>query len=539
MRYLAVILASFFLASTSVNAARIPTFAKTPSNFNVEEATVQDVRAALDSGILTSVELVQIYLDRIEAVNKQGVELRAVIEINPDVLDLAAHADRERHHCLNRPRCSLPLLHGIPILLKDNIATKDKLQTTAGSWALYGSRVPRDAHVVMKLRKAGSIILGKSNLSEWANFRSTRNNTSGWSGRGGQTRNPYVLQATPCGSSSGSAVAAAANLVTITLGSETDGSIICPSSLNSLVGIKPTVGLTSRAGVIPISHTQDTIGPICRTVADAAAVLDVIASPDSRDPATEKSEGKRPKSYLDYLKVDGLKGARIGVGADFFDAVYDSYEYAANMAALETMKSLGAIIVPNVTFPDISKVYGSNETLVLEYDFKQDLAAYLSELKNTTIRSMADLIEYNKKDPREQNDYWGQGLLEASQATSDFNDPIYAEIVANDYRISATEGLDVLFKEYQLDALVGPPFNGLTSPAAQAGYPVITVPAGFSPIYYGLDFSVNQLDTPEFPVGVGFIGLAFSEAKLIQYAYAFEQATKFRRAPKFISDPNA
>ncbi|KAI9330577.1 amidase signature domain-containing protein [Zopfochytrium polystomum] len=533
------VLAVLASAPLSVRAAASPVpFAGAPAApFAFDEATVQDFRAALDCGSLSSVDIVNHYLAKVDALNKKGPELRAVIETNPDILSLAKAADEERKECRSSLKpCSLPLLHGIPIILKDNIGTADKMQTTAGSWALFGSIPPRDAHVAALLRKAGALIFGKANLSEWANFRSSRNNTSGWSGRGGQTKNPYVLQATPCGSSSGSGAAVAANLVALALGSETDGSITCPSASNMLVGIKPTVGLTSRAGVIPLSHTQDTVGPMCRSVADAAAVLDVIAGPDPRDSATDAiPKGPRP-SYTSFLKKDGLRGARLGVAWEFFDAVNDPVEYSVNVAALKTLERLGATLV-NVTFPNLGAIYGDNETLVLEFDFKQDLKTYLADVKNTTIKSMADLIAYNIKDPREQNDYWGQDLLIASEATTNFSDPVYQAIVANDRFQSRDNGLDYIFKTFKVSAIVAPPLNGLTTPSAQAGYPIVTVPAGFSSYYFSRDFGIFNLTAPTFPVGLGFAGPAFSEGTLIQYAYAFEQATKARRPPKFVTDP--
>eukprot|EP00249_Psilotum_nudum_P011276 c23073_g1_i2 orf=670-1992(-) len=360
--------------------------------FSIDEATVDDIQAAFASRSLTSVKLVSYYLHKIETLNSL---LHAVIEVNPDCLLLAARADRQRR----KAGGYIGGLHGIPILLKDNIATLDKLNTTAGSYALLGSKVPRDAGVVTRLRKNGAIILGKANLSEWANFRSS-NSSSGWSARGGQTRNPYVLSATPCGSSSGSAVGVAANLVTVSLGTETDGSILCPASWNSVVGIKPTVGLTSRAGVVPVSHNQDTVGPICRTVADAVAVLDAIVGLDEMDITTTQAVRFIPKEgYKQFLKLEGLRGKRIGIAENLF---VDLGSTASDAAVIDdlvlTLRKMGAEIIGNATIPTMNVIAKSqSEGIVLLCDFKQDLNSYLAKLVVSPVRTLAEVIAFNNQ----------------------------------------------------------------------------------------------------------------------------------------------
>jgi amidase len=496
---------------------------------HLEEATITELQAAMTAGALTAERLVEMYIERIAALDQQGPTLRSVLEINPDAIDIARTLDQER--TTKGPRGPL---HGIPLLLKDNIATTDKMQTTAGSLALLGSRPPREAYVVSKLREAGAIILGKTNMSEWANFRSTAS-SSGWSGRGGQVRNPYVLDRSPCGSSSGSAVAVAANLAAAALGTETDGSILCPASSNAVVGIKPTLGLTSRSGVIPIAHSQDTIGPFGRTVADAAAVLGAITGADPSDEATQASAGKFYSDYTQFLDPHGLRGARIGIPRQVYFGYSAKTDVIAN-AAIECMRQLGAEILDPADIPTAQQISSAEtELTVLLFEFKADLNKYLSELTNTGIKTLEDIIEFNNMHAEEELHYFGQELLLEAQATTSLDDPTYLAALAENRRLSRQEGIDAVMDKYQLDALVMPTRNppwhidlingdahgggGSSQPAAQAGYPAIHVPSGY---VCGL------------PVGITFMGRAFSEPTLIKLAYAFEQATKARRVPEYL-----
>jgi amidase len=426
------------------------------------------------------------------------------------------------------------LLHGIPILLKDNIDTAD-MMTTAGSLGLVGPPPPMDATLTMRLRMAGAIILGKANLSEWANFRGNRS-VSGWSGRGRQSRNPYVLDRSPCGSSSGSAAAVSGNLVAAALGTETNGSIVCPSSVNGCAAIKPTVGLTSRAGVIPIAHSQDTVGPICRTVADAAAVLGALTGLDSRDPATADSAGHFFKDYTQFLDPKGLSGARIGIAREFFGAS----EHIDRIAdpAVDVLKNLGAVVM-DVTFPNLSAINNAPSLTVLEYEFKNDLNSYLGTRVGLSVHSLADLIAFNVAHAQEEMPYFLQQIFEASQAKGPLTDPVYLSALATDHLVSRQQGIDAVLQNYGVDAIFAPTrnpawtidlingdrsFGASSTPAALAGYPLVTVTAGYA---FG-----------ELPVGVTFMGTAWSEPKLIKYAYAFEQATKARKAPKFLTTLN-
>lgn len=488
------------------------------------EATVVQLQAAMTSGRLSARSLAAHYLKRIAAIDKAGPHLNAIIEINPDALQIADTLDRERRE--KGPRGPL---HGIPVLIKDNIATADRMSTTAGSLALYGIRPPHDSHVAAQLRAAGALILGKTNLSEWANMRSPRS-TSGWSGRGGLTRNPYALDRNCSGSSSGSAAAIAANLAALAVGSETDGSIVSPASICGLVGIKPTLGVISRNGIIPIAHSQDTAGPMARTVTDAAILLNALAGIDERDPITKDSAGKVP-DYLKYLDKDGLKGARIGVARNFFgnndevDAVIER--------ALTVLKAQGAVLIDPVEVPNVAK-YVDSEMEVLLYEFKADLQAYLAEFASaSSISNMSDVIAFNDRHHDRELQFFGQEFLQRANAKGDLDSKAYLDALANNQRYARAEGIDQVMKEHQLDALVAPTGGpawlndfingdhagaGFSTPAAVAGYPHITVPAG---MLHGL------------PIGLSFVGAAYAEPTLIRLAYAYEQATRLRQAPRY------
>jgi len=493
--------------------------------FELNEITAAELGEAFAAGRWTSRQVTELYLSRIEAVDRRGPTLRSVIETNPEAIAIAESLDAER----KAGRVRGPL-HGIPVLIKDNIDTADRMQTTAGSLALEGSIAPRDAFIVERLRSAGAVLLGKTNLSEWANFRSS-SSSSGWSGRGGQTRNPYVLDRSPCGSSSGSGTAGAANLATLTIGTETDGSIVCPSSIAGLVGIKPTVGLWSRSGIIPISHTQDTAGPMCRSVADAAALLGPLTGVDSRDPATAASQGRHRGDYRVHLEIDGLRGARIGVIRKHMgvsaktERVYDD--------AVRAMRAAGAIVVDPVDLPDPGPM-GEAEWNLLAYEFKAGIAAYLASLGPTAPhRTLADLIAFNIANEAREMPYFRQETFELAERKGPLASPGYRRLLATCRRLSRTQGLDPKFATHRLDALVGvtagPSWpidlangdrftGGSSSYPAVAGYPSITVPAG----------EVHGL-----PIGLLFMGRPWSEGRLIELAYSFEQATKARQAPRF------
>ena len=494
----------------------------------LEEITITELQVAMARGELNARELAEMYIERIHALDQQGPTLQSMLELNPAALEIAEKLDEERRD--HGPRGPL---HGIPILLKDNIATADAMQTTAGSLALVGSRPPRDAFVVQKLRQAGAVILGKTNLSEWANFRSNAS-SSGWSGRGGQGRNPYVLDRTPCGSSSGSATATAANLATVSLGTETDGSILCPASSNGVVGIKPTVGLTSRAGVIPISHSQDTVGPFARAVADAAALLGALTGIDPRDSATRGSEGKFHTDYTQFLDPNGLRGARIGIARQVYFGYSAKADTIAN-SAIKQLRELGAEIIDPADIPTAEQMSNFKaELTVLLHEFKADLNAYLAELTCTPQHSLADIIEFNNAHASEELSYFGQEILLMAQETGSLSSPDYLSALDENHRLSRQEGIDAVMDTYKLDALVmpttSPPWridlvNGdhemgsSSQPAALAGYPAISVPAGY---------------VFDLPVGITFMGRAFSEPTLIKLAYAFEQATKVRHSPRYL-----
>jgi amidase len=496
-----------------------------PQSFVLEEATIAQLQEWMAAGRYTSRQLVDLYLARIDQVDRSGPSLRSVIETNPDARAIADGLDAER-----TTKGARGPLHGIPVLIKDNIDTADRMMTTAGSLALEGSIAPRDAFVVERLRAAGAVILGKTNLSEWANFRSTKS-SSGWSGRGGQTKNPYALDRNPCGSSSGTGTAIAASLAAVGVGTETDGSIVCPSAVNGLVGIKPTVGLVSRSGIIPISQSQDTAGPMTRTVTDAAILLTAMTGVDPRDAASRRSAG-RTADYARALDAAALKGARIGVARQR----YFGYSPAADRVietALAAMKAAGAVIVDPADIPTAASL-DDCELEILLYEFKAGLNAYLASLgPSARVRSLSDVIAFNEREQAREMPFFGQELFLSAQKKGPLTAPAYRKALATCRARSRTLGIDAVMDRLKLDALVAPTgspawptdvvngdhFLGASStPAAVAGYPSITVPAG----------AVHGL-----PVGMSFIGRAWSESRLVALAYAFEQATKHRRPPTF------
>lgn len=495
--------------------------------FELEEISIAELRDRMDAGRISAREVVELYLRRIDEFDQGGPRVNSVIEVNPDARSIADALDRERH--ARGPRGPL---HGIPILLKDNIDTADRMQTSAGSLALVGAPARQDATVARRLRDAGAILLGKTNLSEWANFRSSRS-SSGWSARGGQTRNPYALDRNPCGSSSGSGAAVAANFAAVALATETDGSIVCPANANGVVGIKPTVGLVSRAGVVPISHSQDTVGVHARTVADAVLTLGALAGVDPRDAATQESAGKFFGDYTQFLDVGGLRGARIGVArAVYFGA--SAHADAVAEAAIAVMRQAGAVIIDPADIPAARQISAETcELEVLLYEFKADLNAYLATRAGVPVRTLAELIAFNEAHAEQELRYFGQELFHQAEARGPLTDPAYRAALAQGRRLARQEGIDAVMDQHRLDALVAPTggpawpidlVNGdphhdaCSSPSAIAGYPIIHVPAGFA---YGL------------PVGISFMGRAFSEPTLIRLAYAFEQATRARRPPRF------
>ena len=513
-------------AAASVLAVASRTSALTPPAFELDEVTLPELQQGLQSGKYSSRSLVEKYTQRINDLDRRGPTLRAVIELNPDAESIAAALDRER-----KERGTRGPLHGIPILIKDNIDTSDRMMTTAGSLALVGAKPMQNASIARKMRDAGAVILGKTNLSEWANFRSNKS-SSGWSGRGGQTKNPYALDRNPCGSSSGSGAAVAANLCAAAIGTETDGSVVCPSSANSLVGIKPTVGLVSRAGIIPIAHSQDTAGPMARSVTDAVMLLNVMAGEDPRDPMTKESRGKAERDYTKFLDRDGLRGMRIGVARKHF-GFNDRVDKLMSDHIAE-MKRLGAVLVDPADVPTTGK-FDDSELEVLLYEFKTDLNTYLAGLgPSAPVRSLQDVITFNERNRDREMPYFGQDLMEKAQAKGPLTSKAYVQALNKNHLLTRTQGIDFIMRQHRLDALIAPTggpawptdwlngdhfAGGYSSASAVAGYPHITVPAGY---VFGM------------PVGLSFFGGAYSEGKLIKMAYAFEQASKARRAPKFL-----
>lgn len=494
--------------------------------FELEEKTVAELQTMMENGTHTAVSICQLYIDRINAIDQGKNGLHAVIELNPDALMIAAELDKERAEGKIRGP-----LHGIPVMIKDNINTGDNMETTAGSLALVGSEVEKDAFIVSKLRASGAILLGKTNLSEWANFRSERS-SSGWSGRGRQTRNPYAMDRSPCGSSSGSGVAVSANLCAITIGTETNGSIVCPSSLNGVVGIKPTVGLWSRSGIIPISKTQDTAGPMGRTLTDATILLGALVGSDSDDEMTNDSAAVTYQDYTQFLDINGLEGKRIGIFRgpmglhEGVDAIMEQ-SFAA-------MKEAGAILVDSIELGEMHYL-GNAEYELLLYEFKDGLNAYLAGLREDfPFKTIEDLIAFNNENKELEMPYFQQEIFELAQTKGELTDEAYQEALALCQKISRTDGIDLAIEKNNLDAIVAPTgdpawvidqINGdnyrisSSSMPAMAGYPNITVPAG----------NVQGL-----PIGISFFSTAYTEAELISIAYGFEQKTKARIVPKLL-----
>jgi amidase len=495
--------------------------------FELDEITITELQDGMKSGKFSARSLVEKYTARINEIDKQGPAVNAVIELNPEAEAIADALDQERK--AKGPRGPL---HGVPVLIKDNIDTADRMMTTAGSLALVGSKPPKDSFVAAKLRTAGAVILGKTNLSEWANIRSSHS-TSGWSGRGGLTRNPYAVDRNPCGSSSGTGAGISANFAAAGIGTETDGSIVCPSSSNGLAGIKPTVGLVSRSGIIPISHSQDGAGPMCRTVRDAAILLSALTGVDPEDSATGASAGKSQTDYAKYCDRNGLKGARIGVARKYFG--FNDAVDALMEESLEVMKRQGATLVDPADIETLGK-FDDTELVIFLYELKADLNAYLARLGSSApVRSLKDIIEFNDRNRQKEMPYFGQDLFIKAEAKGPLTEKTYLDALSKNHQLARTEGIDAIMNKHQLDALVAPTGGpawltdlvngdhvggGSSNAAAVAGYPNINVTAGS---IFGL------------PVGISFFGRAWSEPTLIKLAYAFEQATKARQTPRFLT----
>jgi amidase len=499
--------------------------------FELDEITVPELQDGMKSGKFTARALVEKYTARIDEIDKRGPAVNAIIEVNPDAFAIADALDQERK--AKGPRGPL---HGIPVLIKDNIDTADRMMTTAGSLALVGSKPPKDSFVAQRLRAAGAVILGKTNLSEWANIRSSHS-TSGWSGRGGLTKNPYALDRNACGSSSGTGAGISANLAAVGIGTETDGSIVCPSSSNGLAGIKPTVGLVSRSGIIPISHSQDGAGPMCRTVRDAAILLGVLTGVDTEDSATAVSAGKSRSDYAQYCDPHGLKGARVGVARKYFG--FNDAVDALMEEALDVMKKQGATLVDPADIETLGK-FDDSELLVFMYELKADLNAYLARLEpSAPVRTLKGIIEFNDHNRPKEMPYFGQDLFVKAEAKGPLTEKAYLDALAKNHQLARTEGIDSIMDKHHLDALVAPTggpawltdlvngdhsAGGSSNAAAVAGYPNINVTAGS---IFGL------------PVGISFFGRAWSEPTLVKLAYSFEQATKARQAPRFLASVGA
>lgn len=515
-------LGGFGLLGANMANAQTNTGAQT--GFNVEEKTITEMQDAMKSGKLSSKDLTQKYIDRIKELDGK---LNSVVEINPDALKIADDLDKERQKGKIRS-----MMHGIPVLLKDNIDTADKMKTTAGSLALIDAPAPKvDSFVAAQLRKAGAVILGKTNLSEWANFRSG-DSSSGWSGRGGQTHNPYILDRSPCGSSSGSGVSVAANLTAVAIGTETDGSVVCPSSINGIVGIKPTLGLVSRSGIIPIAASQDTAGPMARTVTDAAILLTALVGEDKRDTITSQARTKASADYTRSLDKNGLKGAKIGIVRQYFGRNAKVDELMEENISL--FKKEGATVI-DVNLPTLRE-FGDAEFEVLLYEFKAGLNKYLAE-RGGKYKTLQDLIEFNEANKDKEMPYFGQDIFIKAQLKGDLEDRAYRLALLQSKVLTQDKGIDAVMDKEKLDALVAPsnaqswmidlingdsPTNYVSSSSmpAVSGYPNVTVPAGF---------------ISEMPIGISFFGKAFTEEKLLKIAFAFEQATKARKKPKFLS----